>query len=143
MAFLIYSLLRLLLVVASAVVLHLLGVRDVLLLAGAIVLGALLSYLLLAGPRRRAVASMDRFVRKPPAAAAPDADARAEDALLDSAAPTAPGAGASAEGEHQPDPDADPELEDPGALEDADERGTARAVEHASGEERGGEREGQ
>lgn len=85
MPLLVYTLLRVLLVVVAGGVLYLLGLRGLLLVVVAVVVGAMLSYLLLTGPRRRAVERLQAFAESQPKAAKPDADALAEDeAIADS-----------------------------------------------------------
>lgn len=95
MPLLVYTLLRLLLIVLAAGVLYLLGLRDLLLVVVAVVVGALLSYLLLSGPRRRAVQRLQQFAEAEPKQPRPDADALAEDAAIEG----------SAEREGEPDRD--------------------------------------
>lgn len=97
MPLLLYTLLRLALVVAAGGVLYLLGMRGLLLGVSAIVVGALLSYALLRGPQRRAVSTLQTFAEREPRPPARDADADAEDAQID----------ASAEREHQREDDAE------------------------------------
>jgi hypothetical protein len=82
--FLRYTLLRLLVIAAAAVPLHLAGLRGALLLAAAVLLGAVLAYLVLAGPRRAMVedAAAGEARRGTPVR---DADADAEDAADDAA----------------------------------------------------------
>lgn len=86
MPLLVYTLLRVLLVVASGGVLYLLGMRGLLLVVVAVVVGALLSYLLLSGPRKAAVARIQAFAESEPKAAKPDGDALAEDRVIEGSA---------------------------------------------------------
>lgn len=83
MPVLLYTLLRLLLVVVAGGFLYLLGLRGLWLPLGAVVIGALLSYLLLRGPREEAARTLQRVAERSPAPAAGDADSEAEDALVD------------------------------------------------------------
>ena len=83
MALLIYTVLRVLLVVAAGGLLYLVGMRGVLLVAAAVVVGALLSFLLLNGPRDRAAGTLQAFAEREPRAAEPDRDSLAEDAVLE------------------------------------------------------------
>ncbi len=94
---LIYTVLRLLLVVAAGALLYLLGMRGVLLVVVAVIVGALLSFLLLKGPRDRAAGTLKAFAEREPRASRPDADSLAEDDDLE----------ASAEPEDQPERDAE------------------------------------
>ena len=97
MALLVYTLLRVLLVVAAGGLLYLLGLRGLLLVVMAVVVGALLSYVLLKGPRAQAAGTLQGFAEREPRAAQPNADSLAEDADLD----------ASAEGQRDPEDDAE------------------------------------
>lgn len=92
----VYTLLRVLLVVAAGGLLYLAGLRGLLLVAVAIVVGALLSFLLLKGPRDRAAATLQKISEREPQPSKPDADALAEDSELDEA---------SAQPEHEPQHD--------------------------------------
>lgn len=118
MPLLVYTLLRILLVVVAGGVLYLLGLRGLLLVVLAVVVGALLSYLLLKGPRERAAGTLQTMAEREPRAARADGDALAEDAAVD----------ASAEPEKQPEDDAERQLEQPGVAQDGDELGTARTA---------------
>lgn len=83
MPLLVYTLLRVLLVVAAGGLLYLLGMRGALLVIAAVLVGAMLSYAVLGGPRRRAAERLQTIAERDPRPATPDADARAEDAELD------------------------------------------------------------
>ncbi|GAB2614235.1 DUF4229 domain-containing protein [Pseudactinotalea suaedae] len=83
MPLLIYTLLRVLLVVVAGGALYLLGMRGLLLVVVAVVVGALLSFLLLKGPRDRAAQTLQGFAEREPAPTRPDADSVAEDEDLD------------------------------------------------------------
>ncbi|MFV0425577.1 MAG: DUF4229 domain-containing protein [Beutenbergiaceae bacterium] len=83
MRLLVYTLLRLVIVLASGAVLYLLGLRGALLFAGAVIMGALVSYLGLSGPRLRAAQSLRDVAERSPRPSRPDADSRAEDADID------------------------------------------------------------
>jgi hypothetical protein len=83
---LIYTLLRVLLVVAAGAVLYLAGMRGALLVAVAVLVGALLSFVLLKGPRDRAAGTLQAFAEREPRATRPDADTLAEDADLERSA---------------------------------------------------------
>ncbi len=128
MALLIYSVLRIVLVVGAGAVLYLLGLRSWLLVLGAVLLGAGLSYVLLEVPRRRAAESMaarradgDRF-SKALAEEAADEDAEADSIAGADLAERARSAGAertpSAGAERTPSAGAEQE----GAAEDQPER---------------------
>lgn len=97
MALLVYTLLRVLLVVAAGGLLYLLGLRGLLLVVLAVVVGALLSYVLLKGPRQQAAGALQGFAEREARQPRPTADALAEDADLD----------ASAERERHPEDDAE------------------------------------
>lgn len=86
MALLVYTLLRMLLVVAAGGVLYLAGMRGLLLVVMAVVVGAMLSYLLLKGPRERAAGTLQGLAERRPERERADADAQAEDAVLDASA---------------------------------------------------------
>lgn len=131
MALLIYSVLRIVLVVGAGAVLYLLGLRSWLLVLGAVLLGAGLSYVLLEVPRRRAAESMaarradgDRF-SKALAEEAADEDAEADSiAGADLAEPRPAGAertpsGGEQEGAAEDEPER--ELEEAGVLEHDDQ----------------------
>jgi len=94
---LVYTLLRLLLVVVAGGLLYLLGMRGLLLAVVAVAVGALLSYALLPGPRRQAVGALQSIAEREPRKVRPDADSLAEDADID----------ASAERQHQTEDDAE------------------------------------
>ncbi|WP_420112487.1 DUF4229 domain-containing protein [Pseudactinotalea sp.] len=98
MSLLVYTLLRMLLVVAAGGLLYLAGLRGLLLVAVAVLVGALLSFLLLKPHRDRAVATLQEFAERDPAPSAPDTDSLAEDDALDSH---------SAEPEREPERDAE------------------------------------
>ncbi len=83
MPLLVYTLLRIALVIAAGGVLYLLGLRGLLLVGLAVVVGALLSYVLLPAQRRDAAGALQSIAEREPRASTPDADARAEDAELD------------------------------------------------------------
>jgi hypothetical protein len=70
--------------------------RGLLLVVVAVVVGALLSFLLLKGPRDRAAQTLQGFAEREPAPTRPDADSLAEDEHLDAG---------SAEPEDQPQRD--------------------------------------
>ncbi len=141
MALLIYSVLRIVLVVGAGAVLYLLGLRSWLLVLGAVLLGAGLSYVLLEVPRRRAAESMaarradgDRF-SKALAEEAADEDAEADsiagadlakqprsagaERTPSAGAERAPSAGAEQEGTPEDQPER--ELEEAGVLEHDDQ----------------------
>lgn len=84
---LVYTLLRLLLVVAAGGLLYLAGLRGLLLVAVAVIVGALLSFLLLKPHRDRAVATLQGYAEREPQPSMPDADSLAEDDDLDSGSP--------------------------------------------------------
>lgn len=94
MRLVVYSLLRLLMVLAAAGVLYVVGLRSWALWAAAIVIGALVSYVVLGRQRAAAAAVLaahdptrgatDRLAR------AGDADAAYEDAVLDADMPVGP-----------------------------------------------------
>lgn len=89
MPLVVYTLLRVALLLGAAVGLYLLGMRGLLLAGVAIVLAALLSYLVL--PRQRTAAAVylaERAQRRgrPTFAAAMEDDARVEDAAVDGSA---------------------------------------------------------
>ena len=90
--FLRYTLLRVLVIVVVALPLYALGLRGPLLLAAAVLLGAVVAYLVLAGPRRRMVddlaARRERTGDRPARGGRTgrDADADAEDAAAEAAA---------------------------------------------------------
>lgn len=96
MPLLTYTLLRVLLVVVAGAVLYLLGMRGVLLVAVAVLVGALLSFLLLKGPRDRAAGTLQAIAQREPKPSKPDADSIAEDEGLEST---------SAEPENEPQRD--------------------------------------
>lgn len=77
-----YTVLRLLLIAAAGCLLYLLGMRGALLYIGAVVVGALVSYLVLSGPRLRAAAVLRAAAQSHPRAASRDSDAIAEDAQV-------------------------------------------------------------
>lgn len=83
MSLIVYTLLRVLLVVAAGALLYLAGMRGVLLVAVAVLVGAMLSFVLLKGPRDRAAATLKAFAEREPRVSEPDADALAEDSDLD------------------------------------------------------------
>jgi hypothetical protein len=145
---LVYSLLRVLLVLASAGVLYLLGMRSWLLWVVAVVIGALLSYLLLR-PQGRAAAEVIAQLsplreERPTFSESAQADAAYEDALVDAAEGPAPApadgvAGAPEEGstlEREPDAEEDavPQLQQPGVPQDHDEVAPDRSAEHYAGD---------
>lgn len=105
MPLLVYTLLRVLLVVAAGGLLYLLGLRGLLLVVVAVVLGALLSYLLLGRHRNRAVETLQTMAEREPREVSPDADARAEDAEIEAGAEGAEVG--SAEPEKQTEDDAE------------------------------------
>lgn len=75
-----YTVLRLLIVAGAAGVLYLFGLRGVLLFVGAVIVGALVSYLALSGPRLRAARAVQAAAQRSPKQSRPDVDALAEDA---------------------------------------------------------------
>ena len=89
MRLLVYTLLRVLLVLASAGVLYLLGMRSWLLWLAAIVIGALLSYLLLRTQGRAAAEVISQLSplreERPKFSEGVEADAAYEDGLVDEA----------------------------------------------------------
>lgn len=87
MPLVIYTLLRMLLVVAAGAVLYWVGMRGMLLVVVAVIVGALLSFLVLRGPRERAAGVLQGFAEREPAPVKPDADSLAEDQDVDSAEP--------------------------------------------------------
>lgn len=154
MPLLTYTLLRLGFMFAVGVVLYLLGVRSWLLLALSILMGAGLSYVLLARPRQSAAEDLERRAGGRPTRLerAVDADAEDEDAQLagvstdversPAAADDArgPGAGDPADDEHgsvagdEPGPPDGAERDaEPGAWTDAPAR-AASADEHRHGQ---------
>lgn len=86
MAFLRYTLYRILFVLGAAGLLYLAGMRSFLMWAVAIVIGALLSYVLLDRPRRQAVAEIAAHdpLKKKRREPKPDAASAEEDSLIDS-----------------------------------------------------------
>lgn len=105
---LVYSLLRVLIVVACGAGLYLLGLRGALLFLGAVIVGALVSYLVLSGPRLRAAQSLKDVAERHPRMSRPDVDALAED-IDEDPAEVADDAGkraVSAESEHHGDGEA-------------------------------------
>lgn len=94
---LVYTLLRVLLVVVAGGLLYLLGMRGLLLVVVAVVVGALLSYVLLKGQREQAAGTLQGYAEREPRAPRPDADSLAEDADLDG----------SAQREHQTEDDSE------------------------------------
>jgi hypothetical protein len=140
MALLIYSVLRIVLVVGAGAVLYLLGLRSWLLVLGAVLLGAGLSYVLLEAPRRRAAESMaarradgDRFSRALAEEAA-DEDAEADSISGADLAERARSGGAEqrsggAEQEGAPEQEPEGELEEAGVLEHDDQVAPGGAAE--------------
>lgn len=106
MPLLVYTLLRILLVVAAGGLLYLLGLRGLLLVVVAVVLGALLSYALLGRHRNRAVETLQAMTEREPRDVPPDADARAEDAEIEASRVEESEAG-SAQPEKQTEDDAE------------------------------------
>ncbi len=146
MRLLVYSLLRVVLVLASAGVLYLFGMRSWLLWVVAVVVGALLSYLLLR-PQGRAAAEVIAQLsplreERPTFSESAQADAAYEDALVDAAERPEPadGAAPAPEGsstlEREPDAEEDavPQLEQPGVAQDHDEVAPDRPAEHHPGD---------
>ena len=89
--FLRYTLLRFTLLVAVGAALYALGLRDLLLVALTLVVSAVLSYLLLAGPRQVLVERMEeRAAARASRARSGDADAATEDAALEQRRDAAP-----------------------------------------------------
>ena len=82
--FLRYTLLRFTLLLAVGAALYALGLRDLLLVALTVVISAVLSYLLLSGPRQVLVQRMEERAAARASRARPvDEDAATEDAALD------------------------------------------------------------
>lgn len=113
MRILLYSLLRVAMVLAAVGVLYALGMRSWLLWLTGLVVAALLSYVMFAGQRDAAAAQLaagvERRRDRPRGSTVPDEDAAFEDAAVDEArAGDAPG--------DRPDAVADPDgsVEDPG-----------------------------
>lgn len=134
MRLLVYTLLRVLLVLASAGVLYLLGMRSWLLWLTAVVVGALLSYLLLRTQGRAAAEVISQLSplreERPTFSPGAEADAAYEDGLVDEAEHT--GAPAEDHSTLEREPEAEEhavgQLEQPGVPQDHDEvaaRGTA------------------
>ncbi len=136
MRLLVYSLLRVLLVLASAGVLYLLGMRSWLLWLTAVVVGALLSYLLLRNQGHAAAEAISQLSplreERPKFSERVEEDAAYEDGLVDDAghgarpATTAPPEDAAAERstlEREPETEQDAvgQLEQPGVPQDDDE----------------------
>jgi hypothetical protein len=91
MRLLVYTLLRLGLVLAAAGVLYLLGLRSWILWIAAVLVGALLSFLVLGRQGRDAAAVLAQYdplrAERPTFSPAVEADAAYEDAVVDSAGP--------------------------------------------------------
>lgn len=154
MRLLVYSLLRVLLVLASAGVLYLLGMRSWLLWLAAVVVGALLSYLLLRTQGRAAaevIAQMSPLrEERPKFSEGVEADAAYEDGLVDEAehggAPAGPAPRDAADAAPAPEergtlerePEAEEnavgQLEQPGVPQDHDEVAADRAPENHAGD---------
>lgn len=140
MRLLVYTLLRLLLVLAAAGVLYLLGMRSWLLWVTAVVIGALLSYLVLR-PQGRAAAEVIAELsplreERPRFSDNAAEDAAYEDALLDDAVGHGGGPGGTATTssglEREPDAEehAVAELEEPGVAQHHDEVAPGGTGEH-------------
>lgn len=138
MALLTYTLLRLLFIVGAGAVLYVLGVRNWLLLALAVLIGAGLSYVLLNGPRRSAAKELERRAGGRPTRLerAVDADAEGEDAVFE-----ADSAERRRQDERKGEEEPDDELEQPGIAQDGDEVRSARTGQDPPGEEQGGQRQ--
>ncbi|QDC25966.1 DUF4229 domain-containing protein [Georgenia yuyongxinii] len=143
MRLLVYTVLRLLLVLAAAGVLYLIGMRSWLLWVTAVVVGALLSYLVLR-PQGRAAAEVIAELSplredRPTFSAAAEDDAAYEDALVDDAGSAGAGpatttsaaaAGNMLESQADPEQHAVAELEEPGVAQDHDQVPPGRTGEH-------------
>ncbi|TDE91701.1 DUF4229 domain-containing protein [Occultella glacieicola] len=142
MALLIYSVLRILLVVAAGAVLYLLGLRSWLLVLAAVLVGAGLSYVLLEGPRRKAAdavaarrAGGDRFSRALADEAAEE-DAEADSmARLRREARSEPVRSGGAEEQGGQQDQAEGELEESGVPQDSDEVATGGPAEDPARED--------
>ncbi|TRW44449.1 DUF4229 domain-containing protein [Georgenia yuyongxinii] len=148
MRLLVYTVLRLLLVLAAAGVLYLIGMRSWLLWVTAVVVGALISYLVLR-PQGRAAAEVIAELSplredRPTFSAAAEDDAAYEDALVDDAlvddagsavagpatTTSATAAGRRLESQADPEQHAVAELEEPGVAQDHDQVPPGRTREH-------------
>lgn len=144
MPLLTYTLLRLGFMFAVGVVLYLLGVRSWLLLALSILMGAGLSYVLLARPRQSAAEDLERRTGGRPTRLerAVDADAEDEDAQLAGAGAGTPSRAASADehrhGQGESEHDADGQLQHPGAGQDPDQVRAPGAGQDPAGEQHRG-----
>lgn len=139
---LVYTLLRVLLVLAAAGVLSLLGMRSWLLWVTAVVVGALLSYLLLRPQGRAAANVLAEYspvrAERPVFSPAVEADAAYEDALVDDAEARSAARTPDAVGTLEREPDAQQqavaELEQPRVAQDRDEVAAGGAAEDGTGE---------
>lgn len=141
MRLLVYTLLRVLLVLAAAGLLYLLGMRSWLLWVTAVVVGALLSYLFLRPPGRAAAGVLAEYspvrAERPVFSPAVEADAAYEDALVDDAEASAAGrTGETSTLEREPDAEEDAvaELEQPRVAQHRDEVAAGGAAEDGAGE---------
>src|SRR5699024_771422 len=119
---LVYAALRILLIVVSGVGLYLLGLRGWLLLAVAIIVGAMLSYVLLPAPRDRAAGRLGSVMQHREVARTVLTDEEIEDAAI--------AGGASGEHGAESEHDAEAELQQTGVAQDGQEGAPGVSAQH-------------
>ncbi|MPV50484.1 DUF4229 domain-containing protein [Pseudactinotalea sp. HY160] len=126
---LVYAALRILLLLAAIGGLYLLGLRGWLLAAVAIIVAAMLSYVLLPRPRDRAAGRLAQVAEQHGRVRTEPSDEEIEDAAVDG-----PGSG-----EHGPEAedDAEAELEQPGVAQHGHEGPAGVAAKHAGADDEG------
>jgi len=140
----VYSLLRVGIILACAVVLYLLGMRSWLLWGSAVVVGAMVSFLVLRRQHAEAAQVLSQYdplrAQRPRFSREAEEDAAYEDAAVDAAGegsaagePAGKSAGEDSEGEADAEEESVDELETPRPGEDGDEVPPARPGEDRAG----------